>query len=203
MTVRFERTSSRRRSFRGTPRQSRHLSSPCCVAPTSTKSPTAAVRTILPSSSMPRSSLPTGIRGLGGGRSSPGGGAGLPGGDCAQSRPPRRPSESARGATPRQVAKMPSGTVQTQRRPSECARAKRQHSRYSEMLRGMTSRACERLMPGRGPCLLSEGGPLGRGASTAGTEAQRRTGTAGASRPRRVPCVSRTLSESERDQGGR
>mmetsp|Transcript_125456 Transcript_125456/g.366449 ORF Transcript_125456/g.366449 Transcript_125456/m.366449 type:complete len:273 (-) Transcript_125456:22-840(-) len=159
---------------------------------------------ILPSISMPCFSLPTGIRGLGGGLSSPGGGPWRPCGEAAKSRPPSRPSESARGAMSRQVARTPEGTVATQRRPSECGRAKRQHSRYSEMLRGMISRACERVRRRSGPCLLSAGGSRCHCVGAAGREAQRRAGAEGpSSRPRHAPAWRRTLSESERAHGGK
>eukprot|EP00418_Pyrodinium_bahamense_P075360 CAMPEP_0179067356 /NCGR_PEP_ID=MMETSP0796-20121207/29446_1 /TAXON_ID=73915 /ORGANISM="Pyrodinium bahamense, Strain pbaha01" /LENGTH=406 /DNA_ID=CAMNT_0020764381 /DNA_START=139 /DNA_END=1362 /DNA_ORIENTATION=+ len=86
-----------------------------------------------------------------------------------------------------QSASTPEGTVATQSRPSECGRAKRQHSRYSEMLRGMIRRACERRKPREGPGCLElpllppdaldrERAPRSGShcASTAGSEAQRR-----------------------------
>mmetsp|Transcript_4068 Transcript_4068/g.9512 ORF Transcript_4068/g.9512 Transcript_4068/m.9512 type:complete len:233 (-) Transcript_4068:141-839(-) len=162
----------------------------------------ADVRTILPSTTMPCASFPTGIRGLGGGGSSPGGGPDLPSGDDANKRPPKRPSDSARGTRSRQVASTPEGTVATQSSPSECARANRQHSKYSEMLRGMISRACDRRKP-RGGLLRLPGGVCGRrGTSTAGTERLRGPRISSASPCRKCGCAS-TLSDSERAHGGR
>lgn len=169
-TTRFERTCPRCSNLRGTPRQLRRLSRPGSVAPTSTKKPMSLMRRILPSTIVPSDNSSTGTGG--------GGSAGFsswpaPCRDAsptaAERRPPRRPSDRARGTISRQLVKTPEGEVDANSKPSEWVREKRQQSKYSEMVRGMIKRAVERRMPRFPGPILSDGALAGL-SKTAGND---------------------------------
>mmetsp|Transcript_38452 Transcript_38452/g.99348 ORF Transcript_38452/g.99348 Transcript_38452/m.99348 type:complete len:225 (-) Transcript_38452:46-720(-) len=178
--VRLESTSPLRSRCLGTLRHAVRGSSPGTFAPMSMKNPKFAMRTILPSQRAPSRSSSSSLRGGGAGDPSEPAGSWRRAPEAAQSRPPSRPSESARGARLRQPTRAPCGSVApSSSMPSECERAKRQHSRYSEIERGMIRIACDRRRPRGLPCLPSRGPPSRprwRSPSTSGSDRKRTRG---------------------------
>mmetsp|Transcript_79838 Transcript_79838/g.229188 ORF Transcript_79838/g.229188 Transcript_79838/m.229188 type:complete len:298 (-) Transcript_79838:277-1170(-) len=200
-TTKLERASPFCSIHLGTPLQLRRESSPQRVAPTSTNKPMRQVRTILPSRSEPVCKSPAGVRGggpLGSPRLGPSS-SGLSG----DRRPPSNPSDSARGTILRLPAMAPSGFVKAKRRPSECARAPRQHSRYSEIDRGIINRACDSVR--RRPLGSCSSGLLGGPGDLDATQASKEVGSdnkrtkdENAALLKKTAARARTPSEGER-----